>query len=143
MDGQWCMHVRIPRTNNAGLPWATWVDGSSRWLTHSGTMQSGSSLRAAQENMKKDTTTRITLEEATRRKGEGKTDLERRGREDKAGLEPIRDPDGGEFDWSRARVAMPRPKQPISVRLDADVLEFLESSSYCPPVHSSCSNRLG
>ncbi len=77
--------------------------------------------------MKKDTTTRISLEEATRRKGQGKTDWERLGREENAGLEPIRDPDEGEFDWSRAQVAMPRPKQPISVRLDADVLEFFKS----------------
>ena len=27
--------------------------------------------------------------------------------------------------------------------VDADIRAFLESSSYCPPVHSSCSNRLG
>ncbi|MDE0111978.1 MAG: BrnA antitoxin family protein [Albidovulum sp.] len=43
------------------------------------------------------------------------------------GLEPARDSDEGEFDWSRSQVAMPQPKQPISLRLDADVLEFFKS----------------
>ncbi|MDE0530557.1 MAG: BrnA antitoxin family protein [Albidovulum sp.] len=43
------------------------------------------------------------------------------------GPEPARDSDEGEFDWSRSQVAMPQPKQPISLRLDADVLEFFKS----------------
>ena len=71
--------------------------------------------------------TEITLEDATRRKGEGRTNWERLRREESAGIEPERDPDEGEFDWSRAQVTMPRPKQPISVRLDADVIEFFKS----------------
>ena len=77
--------------------------------------------------MKNDNITRVTLEEAIRRKGEGKTDWERLRREEEAGIEPERDPDEGEFDWSQAQVIMPRPKQPISVRLDADVIEFFKS----------------
>ena len=68
--------------------------------------------------------TRITLEDAMRRKGEGKTDWRRLHREEAAGIEPERDPDEGEFDWSRAQVVLPHKKRAISVRLDADVLDF-------------------
>lgn len=74
--------------------------------------------------MSKDNITRVTPQDATRRKSEGKTDWERLRREEAAGIEPERDPDEGEFDWSRVQVTMPRSKQAISVRLDADVLEF-------------------
>ena len=77
--------------------------------------------------MNKENITRITLEEAIRRRGEGRTDWERLRRKEEAGLEPERDPDEGEFDWSRAQVTMPRPKQAISVRLDADVLDFFRA----------------
>ncbi len=77
--------------------------------------------------MKRENITRVTLEDAIRRKSEGKTDWERLRREEAAGIEPEKDPDEGEFDWSRAQVTMPRPKQPISVRLDADVIEFFKS----------------
>ena len=77
--------------------------------------------------MTNDNITRVTLEEAIRRKGEGKTDWERLRREAEAGIEPEKDPDEAEFDWSQAQVTMPRPKQPISVRLDADVLEFFKA----------------
>ena len=77
--------------------------------------------------MNKENTTRITLEDAIRRKGEGKTDWERLRLEEAADIEPEEDPDEGEFDWSRAQVTMPRPKQPVSVRLDADVIEFFKS----------------
>ena len=65
--------------------------------------------------------------ETTRLEGEGKTDRERLRREEAAGLEPVCDDDEGEFDWSRAQVTMPRPKQAVSVRLDADVLEFFKA----------------
>ena len=71
--------------------------------------------------------TRITLEDAARRKSEGKTDWERLRREEAAGIEPEKDADEGEFDWSRAQVTMPRPKQAISVRLDADVIDFFRA----------------
>lgn len=77
--------------------------------------------------MSKNNITRVTLRDAIRRKSEGKTDWERLRREEAAGIEPERDPDEGEFDWSRAQVTMPRPKQAISVRLDADVLEFFRA----------------
>ena len=52
--------------------------------------------------MKNDDMTRVTLEEVIRRTGEGKTDWERLRREEEAGIEPERDPDEGEFDWSQA-----------------------------------------
>ncbi|MCY4460972.1 MAG: BrnA antitoxin family protein [Albidovulum sp.] len=77
--------------------------------------------------MNKKVITRITLEDAARRKSEGKTDWERLRREEAAGIEPEKDADEGEFDWSRAQVTMPRPKQAISVRLDTDVLDFFRA----------------
>ena len=63
----------------------------------------------------------------TRPKSEGKTDRERLRREEAAGLEPVCDDDEGEFDCSRAQVTMPRPNQAVSLRLDADVLEFFKA----------------
>ena len=77
--------------------------------------------------MNDETITRMSLEEAIRRKGEGQTDWERLRREQAAGLEPAMDPDEGEFDWSQARVVMPPSKQAISVRIDRDVLDFFKS----------------
>ena len=77
--------------------------------------------------MNNKNTTRITLAVATDRKAEGKTDWERLRHEEAAGIEPEKDSDEGDFDWSRAQVNMPRPKQPVSLRLDADVLEFFKS----------------
>lgn len=68
-----------------------------------------------------------STEETTRPKSESKTDWDRLHREEAAGLEPVRDDDEGEFDWSRAQVTMPRPKQAVSVRLDADVLDFFKA----------------
>ncbi len=68
-----------------------------------------------------------SVEETTRLESEGKTDWERLRREEAAGLEPDCDDDEGEFDWSRAQMTMPRPKQAVSVRLDADVLEFFKA----------------
>ena len=77
--------------------------------------------------MNDKTITRMSLDEAIRRKGEGQTDWERLRREQEASLEPEVDPDEGEFDWSQARVVMPPSKQAISVRIDRDVLDFFKS----------------
>ncbi len=77
--------------------------------------------------MTKENITRMTLEEALQNKGRGKTDWEALRREEKAGIEPVPDPDEGTFDWSRAQVEMPRPKQPVSLRLDADVIDFFKT----------------
>lgn len=71
--------------------------------------------------------TRMSLEEAILRQDEDKTDWERVKREREAGIEPEPDPDEGEFDWSTARVAMPRSKTEVSIRLDDDVLDFFRS----------------
>ena len=41
------------------------------------------------------------------------------------------DPDWAEFmdiDWSKATVVIPVPKDPISIRLDTDVLDFFKAS---------------
>ena len=51
---------------------------------------------------------RMSLEEANRRKGEGLTDWARLRRESDEGIEPDVDPDEGNFDWSRARLVVPR-----------------------------------
>ena len=32
-----------------------------------------------------------------------------------------------EVDWSKARLVIPEPKKPVSIRLDADVLEFFKA----------------
>jgi len=88
------------------------------------TFRGGASrIITARRARKKETITRITLGEATRRSGEGRTDWDRLRREEAEGLEPERDPDEGEFDRSGIRVAQPRPKQAVPSRLDADVLE--------------------
>ena len=77
--------------------------------------------------MSERNTTSMSVGEAIRRKGEGRTDWERLRREREQGIEPEIDPDEGEFDWSRARVVMPSRKIPISVRLDDDVLAFFKT----------------
>ena len=70
-----------------------------------------------------------SAQERSRPKIERKTetDWDRLRREEAEGLEPVHDDDEGEFDWSKAQVTMPRPKQAISVRLDADVLKFFKA----------------
>ena len=77
--------------------------------------------------MSERNTTSMSVGEAIRRKGEGRTDWERLRREREQGIEPEIDPDEGEFDWSRARVVMPSRKIPISVRVDDDVLAFFKT----------------
>ena len=53
---------------------------------------------------------RMSLEEAIRRKGEGQTDWERLRCEREQGIEPEIEPDEGDFDWSKARVVVPPQK---------------------------------
>jgi len=77
--------------------------------------------------MNKEDIRTMTLEEALRKKGDDQTDWEALAREKAAGIEPEPDPEEGTIDWSRMQVAMPRPKQPISVRLDADVIDFFKA----------------
>ena len=54
----------------------------------------------------------------------GETDRERLRRQDEAGLEPDRDPGEGAFDRSRPKVTMPRPREAIMIRLDANLIDF-------------------
>ena len=77
--------------------------------------------------MNKKNITGISLQDAIRQKDEGCTDWDRLRREEEAGLEPKKDPEEGDFDWSRSQVTMPRPQQAISVRLDADVIDFFRA----------------
>lgn len=51
------------------------------------------------------TVTKMTLKEAMSSKG--LTDWDRLKAEEEAGIEPVPDPDEGEFDWSKAQVRMP------------------------------------
>jgi uncharacterized protein (DUF4415 family) len=57
------------------------------------------------------------------------TDWDRLRREAAAGIEPELDEEelGIEWDWDNARLVIPEPKRAISLRLDADVLEFFKA----------------
>ncbi len=77
--------------------------------------------------MKKEDIRTMTLEEAIRNRGKEKTDWEALRREEAAGIDPEPDPDEGEIDWSSMQVTLPRPKQPVSVRLDADVIDYFKA----------------
>ncbi|MCY3727136.1 MAG: BrnA antitoxin family protein [Rhodobacteraceae bacterium] len=77
--------------------------------------------------MKKEDIRTMTLEEAIRNKGKDKTDWDALRREEAAGIDPEPDPDEGEIDWSSMQVTLPRPKQPVSVRLDADVIDYFKA----------------
>ena len=68
--------------------------------------------------------TKVTLDEALKMKGE--TDWARIDRERKEGLEPERDEEEGDIDWSTARVVYPEPRQAVSIRLDPDVLDYFK-----------------
>ncbi len=68
---------------------------------------------------------RMSLEQAIRRKGKGRTDWDRLRKEREQGLEPSAEPDEGEFDWSKAKVGMP----PSKTAIFAWTRMFLSSSS--------------
>ena len=72
--------------------------------------------------------TRMSLAEAIRFKGKGQTDWDRLQREQAEGVEPEADPGEGAVDWSQARVVMPPFKQALPVRIDREVLDFLQES---------------
>lgn len=57
------------------------------------------------------------------------TDWDRVSREVEEGIEPANDTDFDdvEWDWSKAVLVVPRPKQPVSLRVDQDVLDFFKS----------------
>lgn len=74
--------------------------------------------------MSEERITSISLEEAIRRKEEGRTDWNRLRREAEQGIEPEIDSEEGEFDWSTARIVLPPSKTGIYIRLDDDILAF-------------------
>lgn len=70
--------------------------------------------------MSENTITRMSIAEI--RKLEGKTDWDRlRTEGDYEGEAEF------EVDWARAELVIPEPKQMISLRLDADVLDFFRA----------------
>ncbi|MBW7922570.1 MAG: BrnA antitoxin family protein [Rubellimicrobium sp.] len=70
--------------------------------------------------MKENISGPFTLEQIRRMKGE--TDWERLRREG-----DYEGPEEFEVDWSRAELVIPEPKQAISLRVDADVLDFFRA----------------
>ena len=66
-----------------------------------------------------------TLDEIRQMKG--RTDWDALRQADALGLEPERDEDEFEVDWTRAELVTPEPKKMISLRVDPDVLEFFKS----------------
>jgi uncharacterized protein (DUF4415 family) len=85
--------------------------------------------------MKKSNTVTTTLEEALERikRGESRTDWARVDAMTDAEIEAQMraDPDWADFmdvDWSNAVAVYPQPKNPVSIRLDSDVLDFFKAS---------------
>jgi uncharacterized protein (DUF4415 family) len=57
----------------------------------------------------------------------GTTDWESLRKLEAAGVEPERDEDEFDLDWTRAELVTPEPKKMISLRVDPDVLEFFKA----------------
>lgn len=79
---------------------------------------------------KRERTARRTAAEIDHRlrKGEDQTDLARVDAITEAELEAaILSDEEGEFDWSRARVGFPQPKQQLTVRFDRDVVDWFKA----------------
>lgn len=84
--------------------------------------------------MSEGTTKRFSVDELRerRRRGESQTDVAKLRSMDESQLEAriAADPDWRDVpaDWhTKAEAVMPRPKVPVSLRLDADVLEYFRS----------------
>lgn len=66
--------------------------------------------------------------EAMRRRGEDRTDITRLDALSEAELEAaIAEDDEGGFDWSRAEIGFPQPKQQLTVRFDRDVIDWFKA----------------
>ena len=79
---------------------------------------------------KNEHTVRYTADEidAMRRRGEGQTDFARLDAMTEEELEAAIDRDEeGAFDWSTVQVGIPGPKQQLTVRFDADVVEWFKA----------------
>jgi len=68
---------------------------------------------------------RYTIDEI--RQMESRTDWDALRRAEAQGIEPERDEDEFELDWTRAELVTPEPKKMISLRVDPDVLDFFKS----------------
>ncbi len=66
-----------------------------------------------------------TLEEPMRMKG--RTDWDRLRREEAEGPYEGEDDEAFDVGWGEAVLVIPEPKQPISLRLDRDVIDFFKS----------------
>lgn len=81
---------------------------------------------------KRDDTTAFTAEEleAMRARGEDRTDWSKVDTISEEGLEQAiaEDPDeaGIDWDWTKAELVMPRAKQSVHLRLDADIISFFK-----------------
>lgn len=85
--------------------------------------------------MKKSNIVTTSLEETLERlkRGESRTDWARVDAMTDADIEAAMrdDPDWEEFkdiDWSNATIVYPQPKNPVSIRLDSDVLDFFKAT---------------
>jgi uncharacterized protein (DUF4415 family) len=86
-----------------------------------------SSALEERENMSNLRT--VTLSQLRRRKG--KTDWKRVRESSDADINSLEDADWEEFkniDWSKAEIVVPVKKEPISIRVDTDVLEFFRKA---------------
>jgi len=85
--------------------------------------------------MSKENIVSYTLDEIREKlaRGESRTDWARVDAMTDADIEAQMrdDPDWAEFmdvDWSKATIVYPQPKNAVSIRLDADVLDFFKAS---------------
>jgi len=66
--------------------------------------------------------------DAMRRQGQSWTDWARVDAQSEEDLAPAIDrADEGEFDWSTAQIGIPGPKKQVTVRFDADVIEWFKA----------------
>ena len=68
--------------------------------------------------------TKMKISLAKALKSEGKTDWQRLQREDAAGVEP----EGDDFGWLNSEIIRRPGKQPLTIRVDEDVLEFFRAT---------------
>jgi uncharacterized protein (DUF4415 family) len=66
--------------------------------------------------------------ETMRRKGRDRTDTKRINAMTDAEVEALAvEDDEGAFDWSKAKVGIPGPKQQLTMRLDKDVIDWFRA----------------
>lgn len=66
--------------------------------------------------------------DAMRKKGRDRTDLDRIDAMNSAEVEALAAADDeGDFDWSKARLGFPGPKQQLTMRFDKDVIDWFRA----------------